>query len=124
MVFDFADSRGGQYARAFLGLPDEHGWRGTLVCDDFSVYKACFELGVTEAGCLTHARRKFHELWANQGRQAGEQGLKFFGELYAIECEVAELMPDEFRRQVVVHGTASDVVHSLCKLGTVLYVGV
>ncbi|PNG58905.1 hypothetical protein CHC07_00630 [Variovorax sp. B4] len=95
---DFADSRGGQHARAFLGLPGEHGWRGTLVCDDFSGYKACFELGVTEAGCLAHARRKFHELWANQGSQVGEQALKFFGELYAIEREVAELMPDERRR--------------------------
>ena len=62
VVFDFADSRGSQHARAFLGLPGEHGWRGKLVCDDFSGYKACFELGVTEAGCLAHARRKFHEL--------------------------------------------------------------
>ena len=60
MVFDFADSRGGQHARAFLGLQADNGnsgWRGKLVCDDFSGYKACFELGVTEAGCLAHARR-------------------------------------------------------------------
>ena len=46
------------------------GWRGKLVCDDFSGYKACFELGVTEAGCLAHARRKFHELWANHSSHA------------------------------------------------------
>lgn len=50
-------------ARVFApGLDGENGWRGTLVCDDFSGYKACFEMGVTEAGCLAHARRKFHEL--------------------------------------------------------------
>ncbi len=98
VVFDFADGRGGQHARAFLGLPSEDGWRGTLVCDDFSGYKACFELGVTEAGCLAHARRKFHELWANHGSQVGEQALKFFGELYAVEREVAELMPEERSR--------------------------
>jgi transposase len=85
-------------ARAFLGLPGEHGWGGTLVCDDFSGCNACFELGVTEAGCLAHARRKFQEHWANQGSQVGEQALKSFGELYAIEREVAELMPDERRR--------------------------
>ena len=30
------------------------------LCDDFSGYKACFEMGVTEAGCLAHAHRKFH----------------------------------------------------------------
>jgi transposase len=90
VVFDFADSRGGQHARQFLGLPGEQGWRGQLVCDDFSGYKACFELGVTEVGCLAHARRKFHELWANHGSQVGEQALKFFGELYGVEREVSD----------------------------------
>ncbi len=89
VVFDFADSRGGQHARAFLGLPGEQGWRGQLVCDDFSGYKACFELGVTEVGCMAHARRKFHELWANHGSQVGEQALKFFGQLYEVEREAA-----------------------------------
>jgi transposase len=98
VVFDFADSRGGQHARAFLGLPGEHGWRGTLVCDDFSGYKACFELGVTEVGCMAHARRKFHELWANHGSQVGEQALKFFGELYDIERDVAALAAEERKR--------------------------
>jgi transposase len=90
VVFDFADSRGGQHARAFLGLPSEQGWRGKLVCDDFSGYKACFELGVTEVGCMAHARRKFHELWVNHGSQVGEQALKFFAQLYDVEREVAD----------------------------------
>jgi transposase len=92
VVFDFADSRGGQHVRDFLGLPGTHdkpGWQGKLVCDDFSGYKACFELGVTEVGCMAHARRKFHELWANHGSQVGEQALKFFGQLYDVEREVA-----------------------------------
>jgi len=92
VVFDFADSRGGQHVRSFLGLPgtqDQPGWKGKLVTDDFSGYKACFELGVTEAGCMAHARRKFHELWANHCSQVGEQALKFFGQLYEVEREVA-----------------------------------
>jgi transposase len=93
VVFDFADSRGGQHVRGFLGLPgtnDKPGWHGKLVTDDFSGYKACFELGVTEVGCMAHARRKFHELWANHGSQVGEQALKFFGALYDVEREVAD----------------------------------
>jgi len=93
VVFDFADSRGGQHVREFLGLPGtEHnpGWKGKLVSDDFSGYKACFDLGVTEAGCMAHARRKFHELWANHGSQIGEQALKFFAALYDVEREVAD----------------------------------
>jgi transposase len=92
VVFDFADSRAGQHVRNFLGLPGtDHkpGWKGKLVTDDFSGYKACFELGVTEAGCMAHARRKFHELWVNHGSQVGEEALKLFRELYDVEREVA-----------------------------------
>ena len=93
VVYDFADSRGGQHVRDFFGLPGTEqtpGWKGKLVTDDFSGYKACFELGVTEAGCMAHARRKFHELWANHGSQVGEQALRFFGELYKIEREIQD----------------------------------
>ncbi len=92
VVFDFAESRGGQHVRDFLnlpGTPQRPAWQGKLVTDDFSGYKACFELGVTEVGCMAHARRKFHELWANHQSTVGEQALKFFGELYDVEREVA-----------------------------------
>ena len=98
VVFDFADSRGGQHCRAFLGLPGQEGWHGSLVCDDFSGYKACFELGVSEAGCLAHARRKFHELWVNHQSTIGEQALKFFVQLYEVEREVHDLDPPERQR--------------------------
>jgi hypothetical protein len=98
VVFDFAETRGGQHVREFLGLPgnDQNpGWKGSLVTDDFSGYKACFELGVTEAGCMAHARRKFHELWANHGSPVAEQALKFFIQLYEVEREVQPLPSDE-----------------------------
>jgi len=98
VVFDFAESRAGQHARDFLGVEADR-WRGTLVCDDFSGYKAMFELGITEAGCLAHARRKFHELWANHKSAVGEDALKFFVQLYEIEREVQTLSSDE-RRQI------------------------
>lgn len=98
VVFDFADSRGGQHARDFLGLPGQGGWQGKLVCDDFSGYKACFEMGVKEAGCLAHARRKFHELWANHQSTVGEQALKLFVQLYEIEREVHQLDAAERKR--------------------------
>ena len=101
VVFDFAEGRGGQHVRGFLGLETnagKDGWHGKLVCDDFSGYNACFELGVTEIGCLAHARRKFHELWVNHASQVGERALKFFGEIYDIEREVQNLEPDGRRR--------------------------
>jgi transposase len=85
VVFDFADSRAGRHADHFLGH-----WRGTLVCDDFSGYKALFRQGVTEAGCMAHARRKFHELWANHSSQIAGDALKLFGVLYDIERQVQQ----------------------------------
>jgi transposase len=90
VVYDFADSRAGEHARAFLGE-----WRGKLVCDDYSAYKAGFELGMTEIGCAAHARRKFFELHANHKSQVAEQALKYFVALYEVERDVADLKPDQ-----------------------------
>ena len=101
VVFDFAESRAGLHAREFLGLPgSDHncGWRGKLVCDDYSGYKQLLTMGVTEAGCLAHARRKFFDLWANHKSQVAEEALKYFVQLYEVEREVQGVEPDERRR--------------------------
>jgi transposase len=95
VVFDFADSRAGRHAKAFLGVEGDDGWRGTLVCDDYAGYKGLFGDRIAEAGCLAHARRKFYDLWANHKSSIAEQALKFFGKLYEIESEIRELDVDE-----------------------------
>ena len=43
VVYDFADSRSGEHARAFLG-----DWKGSLICDDYGGYKASFANGITD----------------------------------------------------------------------------
>jgi transposase len=93
VVYDFADGRAGRHAKAFL-----EGWRGTLVCDDYGGYKALFEAGVTEAGCIAHARRKFHELSANHKSALAEDALKLYGALYDVERLAAELDAEGRRR--------------------------
>ena len=93
VVYDFAESRAGRHAREFLGL-----WRGTLVCDDYAGYKALIADGVTEAGCMAHARRKFFDLHANNQSQIAQEALVYIQKLYQVEREVAELSPDERRR--------------------------
>jgi transposase len=98
VVFDFAESRAGQHARDILGLPGDDGWHGKLVCDDYSGYKQLLAMGVTEAGCLAHARRKFFDLWADNKSQVAEGALEWFVQLYEVECEVQDLGPDEGRR--------------------------
>ena len=102
VVFEFAESRAGKHARSFLGYDDENhneAWRGTLVCDDYGGYKALFAQGVTEAGCLAHARRKFHELWVNHKSTLAEQALSLYGRLYEIERELDGADEAERRRR-------------------------
>ncbi|MFM2057073.1 MAG: hypothetical protein RLY71_1458 [Pseudomonadota bacterium] len=97
VVYDFTPSRSGEHARAFLGHDperrqrDEQPWAGHLVCDDFSGYKALFALGVTEVGCMAHARRKFVELHtANKSSIAGTV-LELFAQLYQVERDIRDL---------------------------------
>ena len=93
VVYDFSPSRAGEHVRNFL-----QDWKGKLVCDDFGGYKASFELGVTEIGCMAHARRKFFELHATNKSQLAEQALRYIQLLYEIEHEVRDLKPDLRRR--------------------------
>ena len=80
MIYDFAEGRSGENARNFVGQ-----WRGSLVCDDFSGYKAMIANGVTEVGCMAHARRKFFELHVANKSQIAEHALGLIGQLYDIE---------------------------------------
>jgi transposase len=93
VVYVFADSRAGQHAQDFLGE-----WRGALVCDDYSGYKALLSKGVVEAGCLAHARRKFVELHTANKSHIAEAGIQYFARLYEIEREVKDLDADERHR--------------------------
>lgn len=80
VVYNFAPTRAGEHARNFLG-----DWQGKLVCDDYSGYKAGFGNGITEIGCMAHARRKFYDLHeANQSTLAA-QALEYIGQLYMID---------------------------------------
>lgn len=74
------------------------GWKGKLVCDDFGGYKASFELGVTEIGCMAHVRRKFYELHTTKKSILVEQALQYIAAIYEVEREVRDLEPDERRR--------------------------
>jgi transposase len=96
VIYDFADSRGGAHARAFLG-----DWSGRLVCDDYSGYKALFERGVVEIGCMAHARRKFHDLYANHSSEIAGDALRYFAALYEIEREAREQQLDAEGRRTI-----------------------
>ena len=101
-MYDFTTSRSGVHARTFFGHHgeaqhdnDHKAWRGSLVCDDFSGYKALFIQGVTEAGCMAHARRKFIELHIAHKSTVAATAVELIGQLYGIEREVKDLPPEQ-----------------------------
>ncbi len=86
VVYDFAPSRSGEHARTFL-----KGWQGKLVCDDFAGYKASFNQGITEIGCMAHARRKFYDLHTANQSQIAIEALAQISQLYDIERQAKDL---------------------------------
>src|ERR1700688_2567077 len=96
VIYDFADGRGGAHAQAFLG-----DWTGKLVCDDYAGYKALFNRGIIEVGCMAHARRKLHDLYADHRSEIAEEGLRYFAALYEIEREGRELKLDADGRRLL-----------------------
>jgi len=94
VVYNFAQTRAGEHARRFL-----QGWQGKLVCDDFAGYKASFELGITEIGCMAHARRKFFDLHVANKSELAEYALQQISLLYEIERQTKALNPDQ-RQQI------------------------
>jgi transposase len=80
VVFDYQTSRSGAHARTFLA-----DWKGSLMVDDFGGYKALFTQGVTELGCLAHARRKYFDLNAAQSSLIAQEALTRIAALYEVE---------------------------------------
>ena len=93
VVYDFCESRAGENAKVFLGE-----WRGSLVCDDFSGYKQLMTQGVTEVGCLAHARRKFFDLHVSNKSLIAHGALEQITRIYDIEQEIKQLSADERQR--------------------------
>jgi len=93
VVYDFAEGRAGAHARRFLT-----GWQGKLICDDFKGYRQFFANGVTEVGCLAHARRKFFDLTVSHKSPVAEEALQFYAAIYDIERTAQSLDVDQRTR--------------------------
>lgn len=106
VVFDYQTSRAGQHARDFLA-----GWQGHLMVDDFSGYKALFTQGVTELGCLAHARRKFFDLHAANANPMALEALNRIAALYAVERQGDDL--DVAARTLLRKDEAQPLLHSM-----------
>jgi transposase len=89
--FAYSPSRAGEHPQAHL-----LNFKGTLQADAFAGYDAIYGAGaVREAGCMAHARRKFHDLFVARKNEVNTEALRRIGELYAIEAEIRGKPPDE-----------------------------
>lgn len=107
VIYTFAPSRAGEHARAFFG-----DWKGLLVCDDYSGYKQSFAQGMTEIGCMAHARRKFFDLHAANKSTLAEQGLQYIQLLYEVERDSKDLTASErYRMRQEYAKPVADALH-------------
>jgi transposase len=95
VVFEFCNSRQGQHAATLL-----NGFQGSLVCDDYSGYKALFkQQPIQEAGCWAHARRKFFEAHKLNQSEIAKEALHRIQQLYELERQGA-LLDQQERHQL------------------------
>jgi transposase len=85
VLFDYRKGRGRNGPKELLS-----GYRGVLQCDGYTVYdKIGADPGIVLAGCLAHARRKFHESLDSDPRRA-KWALARFADIYAGERKIKE----------------------------------
>jgi transposase len=94
-LYFYSPDRGGQHPRAHL-----QGWTGIMQADAYAGYNELYEAGrqpapVTEAGCWSHARRKFYELAMLKKAPIAIEAVRRIDELFAIEREINGLTADE-----------------------------
>jgi len=78
------------------------GYRGYLQCDGYSVYdKIGADPNITLAGCLVHARRKFHEA-LDSDKKRSEKVLAIFREIYLKERNIKEQTGDDHQQRKIL----------------------
>ena len=108
MVMNFRKGRpsdqAGQYAE-FRAVTLLAGFQGYLQTDGYGVYDSFEEVpGITLAGCLAHARRKFFEA-RTADKALAEEALALFATVYAVERHIRdhELTGEEKRAYRQAH---------------------
>lgn len=91
-VFECHAGRGAKYPMAFLSE-----WTGGyLVSDDYDAYKAVAKKNsrIVNAGCWSHARRRFAELYKASGDPRAEFVLKVLARMFSLEERIRLRSPE------------------------------
>jgi transposase len=104
--FAHSPTRASEYPQAHL-----KDCTGPLQADAFAGYNAIYKArSVREAGCMAHARRKFHDLFVARKNEVNTEALRRVGELYEIEAAIRVKPPDE--RKSIRHERARTLLDS------------
>lgn len=90
VLFDYQPGRGQIYPQTFLG-----DYRGILMSDGYAAWRTLED--ATHLGCMAHSRRRFVEAFKvkKKGGKASAQAIKFFEQLYRIEKQARDEIPDD-----------------------------
>ncbi len=94
VFFNYRKGRGQNGPKELLA--DYHGY---LQCDGYTVYdKIGADPNITLAGCLVHARRKFHDALDSDKKRA-QIALELFRKMYLEERAIKEETPNNFSKR-------------------------
>lgn len=104
--FQYSADRKGERPRDHL-----KSFRGFLQADGYAGYNKLYGNAVLEVACWAHARRKFHDVYADQGSELAREALERIGLLYDIEAGLRGQAPAD--RQTVRQARAGPVLEEL-----------
>ncbi|MBB4189180.1 transposase [Sinorhizobium terangae] len=90
VLLDYQPGRGQIHPQAFLG-----DYRGIVMSDGYSAWRTLED--ATHLGCMAHSRRRFVEAFKARKKGGGppEQALRFFEQLYRVERQARNEIPDD-----------------------------
>jgi transposase len=102
VVYEFCLGRGAQYPKAFLAGDARQGrarWSGTMLTDRYGGYDSVLDPRIHpdrfSAACVAHARRKFDELARDGTSPIGDEAIRRYARIYAVEAELKDMSDDE-----------------------------
>jgi transposase len=102
VVYEFCLGRGAQYPKAFLASDVRRGrgrWSGTLLTDRYAGYDSVLDPRIhadrISAACVAHARRKFEELTRTGTSPIGDEAIRRYARIYAVEAELKGMSDGE-----------------------------
>lgn len=97
VLFNYRKGRGQNGPKELLA-----GYNGYLQCDGYTVYdKIGTDPNITLAGCLVHARRKFHEALDSDKKRA-QTALELFRKMYLEERAIKEETLNDFAQRKII----------------------